>query len=157
MRSFETDVLVIGGGGAGAMAAYESSKHGVNVAMVLKGPLSAAAAPSWRRGPSAAVGDWHLPEDSRDIHFRDTVKGGSFMNEQRMVRAMVEESPDLILEMERIGALWQREEGGETYSLRIDGGHSFARCPFLEDRTGREMLRTLFGELKNGTSGSFPT
>ncbi|MBC7326260.1 MAG: FAD-binding protein, partial [Moorella sp. (in: Bacteria)] len=59
-----------------------------------------------------------------------------------------EESPDLIVELERIGALWQREEDGETYSLRIDGGHSFHRCPFLEDRTGREMLRALHGELQ---------
>ncbi len=116
-------------------------------AMVLKGTPQRCGSTIMAPGAIAAVGDWRLPEDSRDIHFRDTVKGGSFMNEQRLVRAMVEESPDLILELERIGALWQREEEGETYSLRIDGGHSFARCPFLEDRTGREMVRTLFGEL----------
>jgi succinate dehydrogenase/fumarate reductase flavoprotein subunit len=147
MRYFETDVLVIGGGGAGAMAAYEASKHGVSVTMVLKGTPQRCGSTIVAPGAISAVGDWHLPEDSRDVHFRDTVKGGSFMSEQSLVRILVEESPDLVLEMERIGALWQREEGGETYSLRIDGGHSFARCPFLEDRTGREMARTLFGEL----------
>src|SRR5512136_1601773 len=106
MRYFETDVLVIGGGGAGAMAAYESSKHGVKVTMVLKGTPQRCGSTIMAPGAISAVGDWRLPEDSRDIHFLDTVKGGSFMNEQRMVRAMVEESPDLILEMERIGALW---------------------------------------------------
>lgn len=148
MRHFETDVLVIGGGGAGAMAAYEASKHGVRVSMVLKGTPQRCGSTIVAPGAISAVGDWHLPGDSQDVHFRDTVKGGSFMNEQSLVRILVEESPGLILEMERIGALWQREEGGETYSLRIDGGHSFARCPFLEDRTGREMARTLFGELK---------
>ncbi len=148
MRSFETDVLMIGGGGAGAMAAYEASKHGVRVAVVLKGLPQRCGNTVLAPGAIAAVGDWHLPEDSQDLHFRDTVKGGSFMNEQRLVRVLVEESPGLILELERIGALWQRENDGVTYSLRIDGGHSFHRCPFLEDRTGREMLRALFGEVK---------
>lgn len=148
MRSLETDVLIIGGGGAGAMAAYEASKHGVRVAVVLKGLPQRCGNTVLAPGAIAAVGDWHLPEDSRDLHFRDTVKGGSFMNEQRLVRVLVEESPGLILELERIGALWQRENDGVTYSLRIDGGHSFHRCPFLEDRTGREMLRALFGEVK---------
>jgi succinate dehydrogenase/fumarate reductase flavoprotein subunit len=147
MRCFETDVLVVGGGGAGAMAAYEASKHGVSAIVVLKGTPQRCGSTIVAPGAISAVGDWHLPQDSRDLHFQDTVKGGSFMNEQRLVRILVEESPDLVLEMERIGALWQREEGGGTYSLRIDGGHSFARCPFLEDRTGREMARTLFGEL----------
>ena len=70
------------------------------------------------------------------------------MGEQGLVRIMVEESAELILELERIGALWEREEDGKTYALRVAGGHSFYRCTYLEDRTGREMLRTLFGELK---------
>jgi succinate dehydrogenase/fumarate reductase flavoprotein subunit len=147
MDCIETDVLVIGGGGGGAMAAYEASKHGVRVALILKGRPQRSGATIMAPGAIAGVGDWHVEGDSRDVHFADTVKGGSFMNEQRLVRAMVEESPGLIVDLEKIGALWQREQDGKTYSLRIDGGHSFHRCPFLEDRTGREMLRTLFGEL----------
>jgi succinate dehydrogenase/fumarate reductase flavoprotein subunit len=130
------------------MAAYEASKHGVRVAVALKGLPQRCGNTVLAPGAIAAVGDWHLPEDSQNLHFSDTVKGGSFMNEQRLVRVLVEESPGLILELERIGALWQRENDGVTYSLRIDGGHSFHRCPFLEDRTGREMLRALFGEVK---------
>jgi len=148
MRNFETDVLVIGGGGGGAMAAYEASKHGVTVALAMKGRPQRCGSTIMAPGAFAGVGDWHVPGDSRDVHFADTVKGGAYMGEQRLVRLMVEESPALIVEMERIGALWQREEDGKTYSLRIDGGHSFHRCPYLEDRTGREMLRTLFGELR---------
>jgi succinate dehydrogenase/fumarate reductase flavoprotein subunit len=148
MRNFNSDVLVIGGGGGGSMAAYEASKHGVSVNLVLKGRPQRSGATIMAPGAIAGVGEWHVQGDSKDIHFHDTVKGGSYMNEQRLVRIMVEESPDLIVELERIGALWQREEDERTYSLRIDGGHSFHRCPFLEDRTGREMLRTLYGELK---------
>jgi succinate dehydrogenase/fumarate reductase flavoprotein subunit len=52
------------------------------------------------------------------------------------------------MELERIGALWEREENGKTYALRTGGGHSFHRATFVEDRTGREMLRTLMGELQ---------
>lgn len=156
MYQFETDVLVIGGGGGGAMAAYEASKHGVNVMVVLKGHPQHCGSTIMAPGAIAGVGNWHVPGDSRDLHFEDTIKGGSYMNEQRLVRIMVEESPDLIVELERLGALWQREEDGETYSLRIDGGHSFHRCPFLEDRTGREMLRTLMGVLQKRKVQVFP-
>jgi len=147
---------VIGGGGAGAMAAYEASKHGVSVMMVLKGRPQRCGSTVMAPGAIAGVGDWHVPGDSRDIHFRDTVKGSSFMAEQGLVRIMVEESPDLIIELEQIGALWEREEDGKTYSLRIDGGHSFHRCPFLEDRTGREMLRTLMGTLQRRNTWVLP-
>jgi succinate dehydrogenase/fumarate reductase flavoprotein subunit len=148
MYNFETDVLVIGGGGSGAMAAYEASKHGASVMMVLKGRPQRCGSTITAPGAIAGVGDWHVPGDSPDIHFIDTVKGGSFLGEQGLVRIMAEESAGLILELERIGALWEREENGKTYALRVAGGHSFYRCTYLEDRTGREMLRTLFGELK---------
>lgn len=147
MIHFETDVLVIGGGGAGAMAAYAASKHGVRVAVTLKGRPQRCGSTIMAPGAIAGVGDWHLPGDSRQNHFEDTIKGGSYLGEQRLVRILVEEAPDLMLEMERIGALWQREADGATYALRTGGGHTFPRCLFLEDRIGREMLRTLFGEL----------
>lgn len=147
MQSYETDVLVIGGGGAGAMAAYEASKHGVSVTMVLKGLPQRSGSTIMAPGAIAGAGDWHVEGDSKDVHFADTIKGGSYLNEQKLVRILVEESPKLIVELEDIGALWQRDESGENYSLRIDGGHTYPRCPFLEDRTGREMVRTLFGEI----------
>lgn len=148
MFTYETDVLVIGGGGAGAMAAYEASKHGVTVTMVLKGFPQRSGSTIMAPGAIAGAGAWHVEGDSKDVHFADTIKGGSYLNEQRLVRILVEESPQLILELEDIGALWQRDESGENYALRIDGGHSFPRCPYLEDRTGREMVRTLFGEIE---------
>ena len=148
MYNFETDVLVIGGGGGGAMAAYEASKHGAGVMMVLKGRPQRCGSTIMAPGAIAGVGDWRVPGDSPDIHFKDTVKGGAFLGEQGLIRKMVTESPDLIMELERIGALWEREENGKMYALRTGGGHSFHRCTFVEDRTGREMLRTLMGELR---------
>jgi succinate dehydrogenase/fumarate reductase flavoprotein subunit len=60
------------------------------------------------------------------------------------------------MELERIGALWERQENGKTYALRTGGGHSFQRCAFVEDRTGREMLRTLMGELQKRNISILP-
>lgn len=148
MQCFSVDVLVIGGGAAGMMAAYEASKHSVSVALVSKGRLERSGCTVLAPGAIAGAGSWRQPGDSPDIHFRDTVEGGAYLNEQSLVRLLVEHTPALILELEQIGALWQREADGETYSLRIDGGHSYPRCPFLEDRTGREMMRCLHGVLR---------
>lgn len=148
MINFETDVLVVGGGGGGAMAAYEASKYGARVMMVLKGRPQRCGSTITAPGAIAGVGDWRVPGDSPDIHFIDTVKGGSFFGEQGLVRLMVEESAELILELESIGALWERGEDGKTYALRAGGGHSFYRSTYLEDRTGREMLRALIGVLR---------
>jgi succinate dehydrogenase/fumarate reductase flavoprotein subunit len=148
MYTYETDVLIVGGGGGGAMAAYEATKHGVEVTVVLKGSPQHCGVTIMAPGAISGVGNWHVDGDTLDLHFSDTVRGGAFLNEQTMVRAMVEEAPDRILELERIGAMWQRDDQGKTYALRIDGGHSYPRCPYLEDRTGREILRALFGELK---------
>lgn len=148
MHRYQTDVLVIGGGGAGMMAAYEASKHGVRVALVSKGSLERSGCTVMAPGAIAGSGSWAQEGDSPDIHFADTVKGGSYLNEQSLVRKLAKTSPGLILELEHIGALWQRNEQGDDYLLRIDGGHTYPRCPYLEDRTGREMLRSLHGELE---------
>ena len=148
MRRIECDVLVVGAGGAGLMSAYEASKHGVRVAVVTKGKAARSGATVMAPGAISGVGDaWKQPGDSRPLHLQDTVKGGSFMNDQSLVKLLTEEAPSLILELEQMGALFQRTETGESFALRIDGGHSYPRCPYLEDRTGREMIRAMLGQL----------
>jgi succinate dehydrogenase/fumarate reductase flavoprotein subunit len=145
---YQTDVLVIGGGGGGAMAAYEASKNGSSVLMVLKGQPQHCGSTIMAPGAIAGVGDWRLEGDSQEAHFRDTIKGGAYLADQGLVRIMVEDAPELIVELERVGALWQRKENGRTYSMRAGGGHTIDRSVYLEDRTGREMLRALTGELR---------
>ena len=147
MRCFQADVLVIGGGASGLMAAYRAAKGGVSVVVAAKGELERYGCSVMASGAIAGSGYWAQEGDSPDLHFSDTVKGGAFLSEQGLVKRLAETSPGLILEMESIGALWQREEDGQSYTLRIDGGHSFSRCPYIEDRPGREMLRVLRGEL----------
>jgi succinate dehydrogenase/fumarate reductase flavoprotein subunit len=149
MERINCDVLVIGGGGAGLMAAYEASKGKVKVAVVSKGKVQRSGATIMAPGAIAGVDDrWKDPKDSKETHIADTIMGGSYLNDQDMVRVMAEEAPQLILELERMGAIWQRNEKGDNYLLRIDGGHSYPRCPYLEDRTGREMVRAMVGELR---------
>jgi succinate dehydrogenase/fumarate reductase flavoprotein subunit len=148
VRSYETDVLVIGAGGAGLTAAYQASREGGRVLLASKGRPLRSGATVMAPGAIAGAGPWSVPGDSPDVHFRDTVVGGAYLGEQSLVRLVVDEVPELIVELERVGALWERESDGRTYALRIDGGHEYARCPFLEDRTGRELLRALAGELR---------
>lgn len=143
----ETDVLVIGGGGAGAMAALKASDGRARVLMVIKGKFGKCGSTPMAMGAASAVGSWHHPDDNKEIHFRDTVKGGGYLNDQNLVRILVEEAPDRVLELERFGAIWERTDDGRSYLLRIGGGHSHPRSVYLEDRPGSEMLKAMKGEL----------
>jgi fumarate reductase (CoM/CoB) subunit A len=147
MQFLETDVLVIGGGGAGAMSTLHAHNHGVKVILVVKGKFGRTGGTTCAMGAATAVGPWHEPQDSQQVHFEDTIKGGSYLNEQNLVRILVEESPKRVLELERLGAFWERTDEGDRYLLRIDGGHSYPRSVYLEDRPGREMLRTMGSEI----------
>jgi succinate dehydrogenase/fumarate reductase flavoprotein subunit len=148
MQRYRSDVLVIGGGGAGLMAAYSASKHQVRVALVNKGKVQRTGVTIMAPGAVAAVDDrWKHEGDSKELHYNDTVLGGGYVNSSRMVEIMVQRSPELVVELENMGALFQREADGKRYSLRIDGGHSYPRCPYLEDRTGKEMVKAMAGIL----------
>jgi len=149
VKRVRCDVLVVGGGGAGLMSAYFAAKNDARVIVVNKGRVQRTGATIMAPGAISAVDDrWKQEGDSRTIHFEDTVRGGSFLNDQEMVKLLCEKSPELVLELERMGALFQRESDGVSYKLRIDGGHRFPRCPFLEDRTGKEMLKAMVGALR---------
>ncbi|MFQ5710825.1 MAG: FAD-binding protein [Candidatus Geothermarchaeales archaeon] len=143
IKTVESDVLVVGGGGAGYMAAIEASRSGLTTTLAIKGCGSTPMA----LGALAGVGPWHVEGDSKHLHFSDTVRGGAFLNEQRLVRAIVEEIDEKILELERFGAYWERTEDGKRYLLRIGGAHSHPRSVYLEDHPGREMLKAMEGEV----------
>ena len=79
--------------------------------------------------------DWHT-------HFRDTMRGGKFLNNWRMAQLHAQESPDRVRELEQWGALFDRTETGDILQ-RAFGGHTFKRLCHVGDRTGLEMIRTL--------------
>ena len=92
-------------------------------------------------GIAAALGNVY-PEDDWQVHFRDTLRGGKFLNNWRMAQIHAQEAPDRVLELEEWGALFDRTADGRILQ-RDFGGHRYARLAHVGDRTGLEMIRTL--------------
>ena len=135
------DVLVIGAGGAGLRAAIEAKAAGVSVALVCKSLLGKAHTVMAEGGVAAALG--HVaPNDSWQIHFRDTMVGGKLLNNPRMAQLHALEAPDRVRELERWGAVFDRTRDGRILQ-RPFGGHSHPRLAHVGDRTGLEMIRAL--------------
>jgi len=140
-QTHEYDVIVIGAGGAGLRAAIEASAQGARTALVCKSLLGKAHTVMAEGGMAAAMGNvWK--EDSWQVHFRDTMRGGKMLNNWRMAQIHAQESPDRVLELEEWGALFDRTKDG-LISQRDFGGHRYARLAHVGDRTGLEMIRTL--------------
>ncbi|RMG25875.1 MAG: fumarate reductase/succinate dehydrogenase flavoprotein subunit [Methanobacteriota archaeon] len=135
------DVLIIGAGGAGLRAAIAAAEAGVNVGVVTKSLLGKAHTVMAEGGAAAALGN----VDSRDnwkVHFRDTMKGGKYHNNWRMVEIFAKEAPERIRELEMYGAVFDRTEEGKI-KQRNFGGHKYPRLAHVGDRTGLELIRTL--------------
>jgi len=142
------DILVVGSGASGLMAAIHAGRLGARVAIVTKGRVLRCGATVMAPGALAAVDDrWKHPQDSKELHEIDTLKGGEWINNQKLVRQMVQQAGECVMDLERMGALFSRSADGTKPDLRIEGGHSFHRSPYMENRVGREMMRALFGEI----------
>ena len=142
--SYETrehDVLVIGAGGAGLRAALEALAQGASVGVVCKSLLGKAHTVMAEGGIAAAMANVDAADDWK-THFRDTMRGGKFLNNCRMAQLHAQESPDRVRELEQWGALFDRTENGNILQ-RAFGGHTFKRLCHVGDRTGLEMIRTL--------------
>jgi succinate dehydrogenase / fumarate reductase flavoprotein subunit len=135
------DVLVIGAGGAGLRAAIEASGAGVKTALICKSLLGKAHTVMAEGGVAAAMGNIY-PEDNWKVHFRDTMRGGKFLNNWRMAQLHAQEAPDRVWELEEWGALFDRTPDGRILQ-RDFGGHRYARLAHVGDRTGLEIIRTL--------------
>ena len=135
------DVLVIGAGGAGLRAAIEAKAAGASVGLVCKSLLGKAHTVMAEGGVAAALG--HVaPDDSWQVHFRDTMVGGKLLNNPRMAQLHAQEAPDRVRELEAWGAVFDRTRDGRILQ-RPFGGHTNARLAHVGDRTGLEMIRTL--------------
>lgn len=137
----EYDVLVIGAGGAGLRAAIEARERGLRTAIVCKSLFGKAHTVMAEGGCAAAMGNV-AERDSWQVHFRDTMRGGKFLNNWRMAELHAKEAPDRVWELETWGALFDRTPDGRI-SQRNFGGHSYPRLAHVGDRTGLELLRTL--------------
>jgi succinate dehydrogenase / fumarate reductase flavoprotein subunit len=135
------DVLVIGAGGAGLRAAVEARESGLRVAIICKSLFGKAHTVMAEGGAAASMGNVN-DKDSWMVHFRDTMRGGKFLNHFRMAELHAKESPDRIWELETWGALFDRTKEGKI-SQRNFGGHEYPRLAHVGDRTGLELIRTM--------------
>ncbi len=145
-ETVDTDVLVIGAGGAGSRAAIEASNHNVHVTLLSKELFGKAHTCMAEGGVNAALANVD-PEDSWDAHFKDTVKGGAWINNQRLVEILTKEAPERILDLEEYGALFDRTPEGKIVQ-RPFGKQSYRRTCYASDRTGHEFMATLVEEVR---------
>jgi len=140
-ETHEHDVLIIGAGGAGLRATIEALAQGASVGVVCKSLLGKAHTVMAEGGIAAAMANVD-PADGWKPHFRDTMRGGKFLNNWRMAQLHAQEAPDRIRELEQWGALFDRTEDGRILQ-RAFGGHTYKRLVHVGDRTGLELIRTL--------------
>ncbi|MEV1136178.1 fumarate reductase/succinate dehydrogenase flavoprotein subunit [Rhodococcus coprophilus] len=135
------DVVVIGAGGAGLRAVIEARQRGLRVAVVCKSLFGKAHTVMAEGGCAAAMGNANS-RDSWQVHFKDTMRGGKFLNNWRMAELHAREAPDRVWELETYGALFDRTPDGRI-SQRNFGGHTYPRLAHVGDRTGLELIRTM--------------
>jgi succinate dehydrogenase / fumarate reductase flavoprotein subunit len=135
------DVVVIGAGGSGLRAAIEARARGLKTAIISKSLFGKAHTVMAEGGAAAAMGNVN-PNDNWMVHFRDTMRGGKFLNNPRMAELHAKEAPDRVWELEAYGAIFDRTKDGKI-SQRNFGGHEYPRLAHVGDRTGLEMIRTL--------------
>ncbi|OLR95192.1 fumarate reductase/succinate dehydrogenase flavoprotein subunit [Actinokineospora bangkokensis] len=135
------DVVVIGAGGAGLRAVIEARERGLRVAVVCKSLFGKAHTVMAEGGCAASMGNAN-PNDNWQVHFRDTMRGGKFLNNWRMAELHAKEAPDRVWELETYGALFDRTADGRI-SQRNFGGHTYPRLAHVGDRTGLELIRTM--------------
>jgi succinate dehydrogenase / fumarate reductase flavoprotein subunit len=135
------DVLVIGAGGAGLRAAIAARESGMRVAIICKSLFGKAHTVMAEGGIAASMGNVNS-NDNWQVHFRDTMRGGKFLNSWRMAELHAKEAPERVWELETYGALFDRTPEGKI-SQRNFGGHEYPRLAHVGDRTGLELIRTL--------------
>ncbi|MDQ0992856.1 fumarate reductase/succinate dehydrogenase flavoprotein subunit [Streptomyces sp. V3I7] len=137
----EWDVVVVGAGGAGLRAAIEARERGARTAVICKSLFGKAHTVMAEGGIAAAMANVNEHDDWQ-VHFRDTMRGGKFLNQWRMAELHAREAPDRVWELETWGALFDRTKDGKI-SQRNFGGHEYPRLAHVGDRTGLELIRTL--------------
>jgi succinate dehydrogenase / fumarate reductase flavoprotein subunit len=146
--TFTHDIVIVGAGGAGLMAALYAREGGADVAVVSKlHPLRSHTGAA-QGGIGAALGNEE--EDSWLWHAFDTVKGSDYLGDQDAIETMCQDAPRTIIELEHYGVPFSRTKEGKISQRRF-GGHTrnFGEAPVRRachaaDRTGHTILHTLY-------------
>ena len=138
----ETDILIIGAGGAGLLAALHARERApsLRITIAVKGLLGQSGCTRMVQGGYNAVLD---PRDSLERHLSDTIEGGAYLNDQELAWRLVQEAPRRIVELEnKFGCLFDRKADG-TIHQKPFAGQSFDRTVHKGDLTGIEIMSNL--------------
>ena len=141
---YDTDILVIGSGGAGLSAALTASAAGARVLLATKLRMGDSNTIMAEGGIGAATN----PEDSPAIHYVDTIIGGRGTNVKELVEVLVTEAPFIIDWLSSLGVNFDRKADGSLFNHR-PGGHSRKRSHSIKDLTGLEIMRVMSDEVRN--------
>ncbi|MBM4123495.1 MAG: FAD-binding protein [Nitrospira sp.] len=138
------DLLIVGAGLAGMRAALSALAHRphLDVAILSKVHPVRSHSVAAQGGINAAIGE----NDSWEAHAFDTAKGGQYLGDQDAIEAMCREAPDDILDLERMGVIFSRNEQGRI-AQRPFGGAGFPRTCYAADRTGHAILHAMYEQL----------
>jgi succinate dehydrogenase / fumarate reductase flavoprotein subunit/fumarate reductase flavoprotein subunit len=137
-----TDILILGAGGAGLMAALHVfwCDPSLDITLVSKGLLGKSGCTRMVQGGYNVALD---PKDSVQAHFEDTIRGGAFLNDQDLAWTLVEDAPRVVRELEnKIGCLFDRRPDGRIHQKAF-AGQSFDRTVHVGDLTGIEIMSRL--------------
>ncbi len=142
---YETDVLIIGGGGAGTAAALMAREKGMKVLIATKLRHGDANTMMAEGGIQAAT---KSEKDSPFYHYLDCMGGGHFKNDPELVETLVMEAPKVMMWLDKLGAMFSKYEDGRFKTLH-GGGTSRKRMHYAGDITGAEIMRTIRDEARN--------
>lgn len=140
-KTIMCDVLVVGAGGAGCRAAIEASKYNLDVIMLSKELLGKAHTAMAEGGYNVSLGNVD-PDDNPETHFKDTIVGGNYLNNQKLAEILVRDASERIFDLEEYGAVFDRTPEGKI-AQRPFGKQSWRRTAYASDRTGSEIMVTL--------------
>lgn len=143
LEEINTDVLVIGGGGAGCWAALKAGEHDLDVTLLNqytfgKSGTTIVAMITYQ----AVMGELGiLPDDSQDIFFEDIVKSGAYLSEQNLVEILVRNAQQTVLDYENLGVKWDKING--KFDSTGLPGMTYPRGCFVDHRTGIALQTAL--------------
>ncbi len=139
----KADVLIVGGGAAGTMAAFECAEAGVDIIQVTKGRATSGTTTVARGGFAAAMG----PDDSPELHLQDILKYGGELIDPELARIWVYDIVDVVRDLESWGAEFVRDADGRL-DLKMFPSHSRARACHHYDTTGNMITKVLSKKLR---------
>jgi fumarate reductase (CoM/CoB) subunit A len=148
----ELDILIVGGGGAAALAALEVKRAGLSVGLVTKESALVGGATIMAAGGTCAV---FSPGDTPEIFRSDILKSGGYLNNEKLVKRVTEESARGVLNLETYDFLLDRKDGDKLRTIHHGEGHAYPRG-YLDRREALGVCHALSKSLMRNEIALFP-